>query len=157
MNRAATAVAVAALAVLWVSAGTAAGESCYPLQSGVVVDNRSDIPLEVCHPIGTTANCDHCTHAGSKTACWQLVSRCLSDTLLGSYKLENWGYKVTAGEQSSVEWMRNHDEKGNVLVTSIVCKDRFGGNCFYEVEALSSGAHRPLAVLAAIAFLAFHL
>mmetsp|Transcript_4721 Transcript_4721/g.7109 ORF Transcript_4721/g.7109 Transcript_4721/m.7109 type:complete len:147 (-) Transcript_4721:1718-2158(-) len=98
--------------------------SCNTLKSGALVNGEKDVPLNVCAPQGTTLNCDHCTHAGSRTACWILDSRCLSETIKGSYKLENWGYDVNG------VWRQNADLTGNSLVVPAVCVDQYGGYCY---------------------------
>ena len=84
------------------------GESCYDLQAGELVDNGTDVALEVCLPANAaTLNCDSCTHAGGKTSCWKLDSRCIGTVSAESVKIENWGYS------ESGEWTQNFDSRGN--------------------------------------------
>jgi len=113
------------------------GSSCYPLQDGARYGKSGAIALAICHPDPSTSSCEHCTHAGSRTACWLLDSRCLSDTLQGKYKLQNWGY--SAAEE---RWMQNHDQRGNFKTVSSVCRDSYGGYCFTELESVTSRGER---------------
>jgi hypothetical protein len=119
------------------------GGSCYPLQEGAIVDGRSDVPLAVCLPRGVTLNCDHCTHAGSRTACWKLNSRCLSMNLLQAGQtgnlqnelfVQNWGWGIESGR-----WQQNWDLKGNFASVEAVCQDQYQGLCFTEQDVHSAG------------------
>ncbi len=122
---------------------SAGGGSCYPLQEGAIVDGRSGVPLAVCLPRGVTLNCDHCTHAGSRTACWKLNSRCLSMNLLQAGQtgnvqdelvVQNWGWGVESGR-----WQQNWDLKGSFSSVEAVCQDQYQGVCFAEQDVHSAG------------------
>lgn len=128
---------LAQLAITLVICGSwhgAEASSCYPLQSGESVSNRENVALAVCLPGGSTLNCDHCTHAGERTSCWALDSRCLSRSTESPYKIQNWGYS------SDEVWTQNFDDLGNAIYVPVICVDQYGGTCFSEVE--SSGSIR---------------
>mmetsp|Transcript_18490 Transcript_18490/g.34239 ORF Transcript_18490/g.34239 Transcript_18490/m.34239 type:complete len:155 (-) Transcript_18490:1745-2209(-) len=127
--------------VLAHAVGIAQSSSCHVPKSGEIVDGKEKVPLQICHPEGVTLNCGHCTHAGSRTSCWPLVSRCLSEKSRAEYKLQNWGINEETGN-----WEQNFDLTGNMLTVEAVCRDEYGGYCFVEQEPLGSGSLGPCRV-----------